>query len=69
MKQKLDEIRTLAIELFEAGQVEKRKQSRYIWGSGADLKFRDLPIESVGIWDAVALHAYKKLKKPCKTQD
>lgn len=61
MKQQLDEVRTLAVKLFEAGQVEKRNQPPEIWGSDRDRKFRDLPSESVAVWDAVALAAAKEL--------
>jgi hypothetical protein len=57
MKQKLDELRTLAVKLFEAGQTEKRRQSPEIWGEDRNRKFRDLPSESVKVWDAVALAA------------
>jgi hypothetical protein len=60
MKQELDEIRTLAIALFEAGESEKRKQPKHIWGETRS--FRDLPSESVAVWDAVAICAYKQLK-------
>ena len=60
MKQKLDEVRTLAVRLFEAGQAEKRKQPDYIWGENRHLKFRDLPSESIAVWDAIALAALKK---------
>lgn len=63
MKQKLDKLRTLAVKLFEAGQTEKRKQSVEIWGEGRNLKFRDLPSESVEVWDAIALAAIKALRK------
>ena len=59
MKQKLDEVRTLAVRLFEAGQIEKRKHSEDIWGAQSRLKFRDLPSESVAVWDAIALAAMK----------
>lgn len=57
MKQKLDEARTLAIKLFEAGEAEKRKQPKHIWGG-------DLPSESVAVWDAIAICAYRELKRP-----
>ena len=63
MKQELDEVRTLAVKLYEAGQKEKRKQKPEIWGSDRDRKFRDLPSESVAVWDAVALAAYDELAK------
>jgi hypothetical protein len=59
MKQKLDEVRTLAIKLFEAGQEEKRKQPPEIWGTITD--YRDLPSESVDVWDAVAIRALEVL--------
>jgi hypothetical protein len=61
MKQKLDEVRTLAIKLYEAGQKEKRKQPKEIWG---DTTWRDLPSESVAVWDAVAICAYAELRSP-----
>lgn len=59
MKQKLDKVRTLAIQLFEAGESEKRKQPKEIWG-GTRI-WRDLPSESVALWDAVAIEAYRRL--------
>lgn len=62
MKQELDEVRTLAVKLYEAGQAEKRKQKPGIWGSGSSLKFRDLPAESVAVWDAIALCAFDEAK-------
>lgn len=61
MKQKLDEIRTLAIKLFEAGEAEKRKGAQCIWGPPKD--WRDLPSESVAVWDAIAICAYKELRQ------
>jgi len=64
MKQKLDEVRTLAVKLFKAAQKEKRKQPVEIWGrSEQERQFRDLPSESVAVWDAVALAALKAIKK------
>jgi hypothetical protein len=65
MKQKLDELRTLAVNLFEAGQREKRAQPPSIWSNG-DLQFRDLPSESVKYWDAIAAEAYKRLRGKSK---
>lgn len=62
-KQSLDEIRTLAVKLFEAGQIEKRKHPKRIWGDDANIQFRDLPSESVDIWDAIAIEAYKLKSK------
>jgi hypothetical protein len=62
MAQKLDEVRTLAVKLFEASQKEKRSQPLEIWGESANLKFRDLPSESVAVWDAVAIEAIKYLR-------
>ncbi len=62
MKQKLDEVRTLAIKLYEAGQEAKRKQPEEIWGSSRTLEWRDLPSETVAVWDAVAICAYDELK-------
>lgn len=59
MNQKLDELRTLAVQLFEASQAEKRKHGPEIWGDSRNHKFRDLPPESVAVWDAVALAAIK----------
>jgi hypothetical protein len=59
MKQKLDEVRTLAIKLFEAGEREKRKHAKCIWGQSKE--WRDLPSESVAVWDAVAICAYDQL--------
>src|SRR6185436_8133591 len=61
MKQKLDEVRTLAIKLYEAGQATKRKQPKEIWGSDRDRAWCDLPSESVAVWDAVAILAYKQV--------
>jgi hypothetical protein len=63
MKQKLDEARTLAIKLYEAGQKAKRKQPSEIWGVGRETKWRDLPSESMAVWDAVAICAYDELKR------
>jgi hypothetical protein len=63
MKQKLDEVRTLAIKLFEASEAEKRKQPKHIWG-GQTRTWRDLPSESVAVWDAIAICAYRQLKRP-----
>lgn len=64
MKQKLDEVRTLAVKLFEAGQRQKRKQPVGIWGSAdRDRTFDDLCSESVAVWDAVAITAIKTLAK------
>jgi hypothetical protein len=62
MKQKLDEVRTLAIKLFEAGEAEKRKQPKHIW-EGQTRTWRDLPSESVAVWDAIAICAYGQLKR------
>ena len=59
-KQQLDKVRTLAIKLFEAGEAEKSKQPKYIWGETR--QWRDLPSESVAVWDAVAMCAYRQLK-------
>ena len=63
MKQTLDEARTLAIKLFEAGEAEKRKQPKHIW-EGQTRTWRDLPSESVAVWDAIAIAAYRELKRP-----
>ena len=63
MKQKCDELRTLAIKLFEAGQIQKRKQPEEIWGENRNLKFRDLSSESVAVWDTIALAAIKHVRK------
>ena len=63
MKQKLDAVRTLAIKLYEAGQNEKRRQEPEIWGTDASRKWRDLPSESVEVWDAVATAAYRHFSK------
>jgi len=59
MKQKTDEVRTLAIKLFKASEAEKRKQPKHIWGTPRN--WRDQPSESVAVWDAIALCAYKQL--------
>ena len=67
MKQKLDEVRTLAIKLYETGQKEKRKQHIFIWGVDAYRTWRDLPSESVAVWDAIAIEAYRRLK-PMRTR-
>lgn len=60
-KQQLDEARTLAIQLFNAGEAEKRKQPKHIWG-GQLREWRDLPSESVAVWDAIAIEAYRRLR-------
>lgn len=57
MKQQLDECRTLAIKLFEAGEAEKRRQPKNIWGNQIRT-WRELPTESVAVWDAIALCAF-----------
>ena len=62
MPQKLDEARMLAIKLFNAGQKEKRKQPKEIWGNWALQEWRDLPSESVAVWDAIAICAYQNLR-------
>ena len=64
MKQKLDEVRTLAIKLYEAGQKEKRNQphSSVTWGYDCQRTWRDLPSESVAVWDAIAIEALRRLK-------
>lgn len=62
MKQKLDEARTLAIKLYEAGQKVKRSQPAHIWGRPL-IGWRDLPSESVAVWDAVAIEAYRLLRR------
>jgi hypothetical protein len=62
MKQKLDEARTLAIKLFQAAQAEKMRQPKEIWGDDRLRNWRDLPSESVAVWDAVAIRAYDLLK-------
>ncbi len=66
MKQKLDEVRALAIKIFEAGQNEKRKQAPEIWGEDRLRTWRDLPSESIAVWDAVAICAYRELKRQAK---
>jgi hypothetical protein len=62
MRQKLDEVRTLAVALFEAAQQARRKQPPEIWGDAANRKFRDLPSESVDVLDAMAMEAIKRLR-------
>lgn len=59
MKQQLDEVRTLAIMLFKASEEKKREFPQHIWG--APRSWDDLPSESVAVWDAVAICAYRKL--------
>lgn len=59
VKQKLDELRTLAIKLYESGQAEMRKQPPEIWGDQRERKYRDMPSEGVAVWDAIALAALK----------
>jgi hypothetical protein len=61
LKQQLDEVRTLAIKLFESGEAEKRKQPRFIWGNTRN--WCDLPSESVAVWDAIARCAYDQLRR------
>ncbi len=60
MKQKLDQVRTLAVQLFNAGQREKRKAPKEIWGANAHLKFENLPSETVAVLDAMAIEVYRK---------
>lgn len=59
MKQKLDAARTLAIQLYEAAQKEKENWEQLL----PTPKWRDLTKDSVAIWDAVAIEAYRRLKK------
>jgi hypothetical protein len=61
MKQRPDKIRTLALKLFEACQKKKRSQGKEIWGDIAE--WRDLPSESVAVWDAIARRAYNQLRR------
>lgn len=61
MKQQLDELRTLARALFEAGQQEKRKQPPEVWGETRNLKFRDCPSETTAVMDAMAFEAFRRL--------
>ena len=66
MKQQLDAVRTLAIKLYEAGQKAKREQNPEIWGCDAERKWRDMPSESVAVWDAIALAASDALRIDCR---
>lgn len=66
MKQKLDEVRTLAVTLYEAGQSQKRKQPPEIWGD-RDRKFQDMPSEGVAVWDAIAIAAINHVVRYHKT--
>lgn len=59
-KQRLDEVRTLAIRLFNAGRRQKQKHGPHIWD---DTKWKDLPSESVEVWDAVAMEAIRRLRR------
>lgn len=61
-KQQLDEVRTLAIKLFDAGQRQKRKHGSEIWGESINQTWRDLPSESVEFWDAMATYVHQQLK-------
>lgn len=61
-KQQLDYVRTLAIQLFNAGEAEKRKQPKHIWGVERR-EWRHLPSESMAVWDAIAICACKELQK------
>jgi hypothetical protein len=63
MKQKLDAARTLAVKLFQAAQNEKMRQPPSIWGDDRLRNWRDLPSESVAVWDAVAIEAYRVLRR------
>jgi hypothetical protein len=63
VKQKLDEVRTLAVALFESGQREKRKHPPEIWGESRNIKFQDLASETVAVMDAMAIEAYRRLRK------
>ena len=65
-RQKLDGVRTLAIKLYEAGQEAKRKQPEEIWGNSRSLSWRDLPSETVAVWDAVAICAYDEFNRNAK---
>lgn len=60
-KQTLEDVRTLAIKLYNASRKEMLSQPKHIWGRPL-CKFRDLPSESVAVWDAVAIRAYRLLK-------
>jgi len=62
-EQKLDKARTLAIKLFEASEAEKSKHPIEVWGTHRTRKWSDLPSESVAVWDAVAICAYREILK------
>ena len=65
MKQRCDDVRMLAIDLFEAAQREKRKQIAQVSDENG-FRFEawsDLADQSVAIWDAVAAEAYRRLRR------
>lgn len=59
--QQLDAVRKLAIQLFNAGEAEKRRQPKHIW-SGQLREWRDLPTESTAVWDSIATEAFRRLR-------
>lgn len=60
MPQKLDELRTLAIKLFEAGEKVKGKHGKHVWGHDPR-DWRDQPSETIEVWEAVAREAYARV--------
>ena len=54
-------VRKLAIKLFEAGEAEKRTQPEEIWG--LTRTWRDLPSESMSVWDEIARCALGETSK------
>lgn len=56
MKQQ-NEVRTLAVRLFEAGQREKQKQPAEIWSGDRFTRFCDLTRHEAAVWDAIAVRA------------
>ena len=62
MKQELNEIRTLAIKLYETAQEENRKVADILTPNHF-ISWRDTTPESMKIWDAIAVCAYRELKK------
>lgn len=49
----------LAAELFKAGQREKRKQGKAIWGVGIASTLDECPTETYEVWLAVAKAAQR----------
>ncbi len=68
MSQKLDELRTLAIALFEACEKKKAEHGPDIWGGEHPQDWRNAPTETVEVWEAVARVAFDSVTQ-CRSND